>query len=219
MLPLIRQEFLAHPVYSRYQVVETREKGGRMGFSAPSGFRLGNGEQGLVRSARPRDSRELYRLFAGVVAESSFMISRPDEIDPSLWRQRARLKRYAAAPRDIALVALREGRIVGMLDTASEVRRRQHHVCRFGLMVEQASRGLGVGRALVAALLDWTAGNAGIERVELHVHAANSAARRLYRSLGFEEEGVRRAAIRREDGGYEDEILMARLSGAAAMDR
>src|SRR5881392_4171701 len=47
----------------------------------------------------------------------------------------------------------------------------------------------------------------GFEKAELAVFATNARARRLYESLGFVEEGVRRSHVRIR-GAYVDEVLM-----------
>lgn len=58
------------------------------------------------------------------------------------------------------------------------------------LAVEKDSRGRGLGRVLVAALLDRLRSE-GVRRVSLEVRKSNVAALALYTSLGFAEAGVR----------------------------
>lgn len=53
----------------------------------------------------------------------------------------------------------------------------------------------------------------GIRRTELEVHAGNVRAIGLYRVLGFEQEAVKRHAMR-FDGAYCDGLLMSLLEGA-----
>ena len=48
-------------------------------------------------------------------------------------------------------------------------------------------------------------------RVELNVHANNTRAIALYRSMGFEHEGSRRAFLRADDGTFVDDHLMGLL--------
>ena len=74
-------------------------------------------------------------------------------------------------------------------------------------------QGLGIGRTLMSAALDFTDRWANYSRVELTVHADNVRAVRLYESLGFVREGVHRDFSFR-DGGYADALFMARLSPA-----
>ena len=64
-------------------------------------------------------------------------------------------------------------------------------------------RGLGLGRALMQAFLQQAALR-GCRRVTLEVRPSNTAARRLYASLGFAEEGLRRDFY---DGPREDALL------------
>ncbi len=77
------------------------------------------------------------------------------------------------------------------------------------------SCGRGIGRRLIEAALD-AADAAGFERIELTVIAGNTRAMRLYEAVGFEHEGVMRAAMRFGNGDYRDSLLMARLSPAFA---
>ena len=64
-------------------------------------------------------------------------------------------------------------------------------------------RGRGLGRALMQAFLQQAALR-GCRRVTLEVRPSNTAARRLYASLGFAEEGLRRDFY---DGPREDALL------------
>ena len=82
-------------------------------------------------------------------------------------------------------------------------------VLSLGMWILPEWRGRGGGRALIEALLD--AVPAGTHKVELEVFPDNEAAIALYRSLGFEEEGLRRDHHRRGDGTLRSALLMARL--------
>lgn len=98
---------------------------------------------------------------------------------------------------------------------AAELRRqpllRVRHTASLALGVHPDHQRRGIGRALVTALFEWAA-PAGIERIELDVLDDNPRAIRLYESLGFEHEGVRRRLARRAEGGFVDGRLMARLA-------
>lgn len=109
------------------------------------------------------------------------------------------------------LVALADGRIIGMagLQPVSNSLRRAH--CRgLGIGIAAEWQGRGVGRLLIARLLDWADNWAGVLRVELAVHADNERAIGLYRAMGFEQEGLHRAYALR-NGHYIDALCMARL--------
>ncbi len=72
-------------------------------------------------------------------------------------------------------------------------------------------RGQGYGTAMVRALLDVAFSELEVRRVELEVYALNVGAQRVYESLGFIREGVRRDAVRCGEEWW-DSILMAKLS-------
>lgn len=64
------------------------------------------------------------------------------------------------------------------------------------IAVAPSFRGLGLARPFLQAVLDDILAIPGFERIELNVFTFNEPAMRLYRSLGFVEEGVRRRAVK-----------------------
>lgn len=67
-----------------------------------------------------------------------------------------------------------------------------------------------MGTALLNEILDLADHWLMLVRVELEVFSDNEGAIRLYESLGFQKEGLKRMATVR-GGRYVDEYLMARL--------
>jgi len=58
------------------------------------------------------------------------------------------------------------------------------------VVVEESFRGLGIGKAMLCAMMEWGAA-LGIENYTLEVRVSNTPAIRLYESLGFVSEGIR----------------------------
>jgi RimJ/RimL family protein N-acetyltransferase len=56
---------------------------------------------------------------------------------------------------------------------------------------------------------DWTTARPEFHKIELNVRSVNEVARRLYRRVGFVEEGVLRDRVRLPDGTFVDDIVMA----------
>jgi putative acetyltransferase len=123
-----------------------------------------------------------------------------------VWRKRLVMD----DERRLQLVALHGGEGIGQLGLQQYLRVRQAHVGTFGMGVATAWQGKGVGSRLLKAALDVADNWMNLHRVELTVFADNQAAQRLYRSFGFEVEGVLRDYALR-DGLYVDTVSMARL--------
>lgn len=113
----------------------------------------------------------------------------------------------AALNEEHVLLALEsEGEVVGALGmhptgTAG--------VLSLGMWILPEHRGNGGGRMLMEAALDGVP--EGVRKLELEVFPDNERAISLYRSCGFEQEGLRRDHYRRRDGTLRSALIMARL--------
>ena len=161
-----------------------------------------------VRAADPADAEQLTRLAEAVSAEpGGWLISTGGE-----WRSAGDERRYLKAlrryPHAAVFVAERDdGALVGRLSVSRDAHPASSHVADLGLMVASDARRQGVGRALLAAAVEWARG-AGVRKLELHVFPWNDAAISLYEAFGFEREGYRTGHYHRA-GEDVDAILMA----------
>jgi len=90
---------------------------------------------------------------------------------------------------------------------------RTRHSASLGIMVHRDYQGMGVGTALMKALIDIADNWLMLVRIELTVFEDNARAIHLYEKFGFKKEGIKRlAAIR--NGKYVNELLMARINPA-----
>ena len=87
---------------------------------------------------------------------------------------------------------------------------RKRHVASIALLVHPEYQRKGLGEKLLTAILDIADQWLMLKRVELTVIEGNEAAIALYQKLGFEIEGVIKAAVISE-GQYKNEIIMGRL--------
>ncbi|MET0519938.1 MAG: GNAT family N-acetyltransferase [Burkholderiaceae bacterium] len=161
-----------------------------------------------IRRAQPADAADFVGLMEDPeVFGGLLQLPYPTE---EQWRQRL-LEQATPGKQDLHLVALREGRLLGSagLHPASPSLRRRHAMS-LGISVRKDAQGQGVGRALMAALLDYADNWAQVLRVELTVYADNERAIALYQRCGFEIEGRQRAYALR-GGRFIDTLMMARL--------
>jgi putative acetyltransferase len=108
------------------------------------------------------------------------------------------------------LVAEVDGRVVGTAGLVAFQGRMSHAGEIAHIMVHDEFQGRGIGRHLLEALLDIADNYLGLVRVELGVYIDNVSAIRLYVSLGFAREGVKRKCARRQ-GHLVDALMMARV--------
>lgn len=102
------------------------------------------------------------------------------------------------------------GKIVGHLSICTTEKARVLHSASFGIAVDKLCRGQGVGRYLMEHLLSYCDEKLDLVRIELEVHSNNAAALRLYKSFGFEVEGIKRKAVLVEDELI-DIVIMSRI--------
>jgi RimJ/RimL family protein N-acetyltransferase len=167
----------------------------------------------VVRSGVMADARDVRRLIDAVAAEPGVpLLATPGSI--SLRDVKGLIAKGARDPGSVFLVAEVAGRMAGNLGGSGLAFAPSAHVFEFGMSVDAAYRGVGVGAALLEAALAWAAG-AGFTRVELSVFPHNTRAIAFYERHGFTFEGSRPRRFRRA-GRYFDEQLMGRTLGAAA---
>lgn len=101
-----------------------------------------------------------------------------------------------------------EENLIGMVAFyREEVIKTRHKGYVVSMYVVPESRGLGVGKALMQALIVRARQIEGLEQLHLAVVTTNQVAYQLYRSLGFEVYGTEPRALK-SGGEYWDEYLM-----------
>jgi RimJ/RimL family protein N-acetyltransferase len=169
------------------------------------------GETVTIRSALPDDAIVLLAYVRAVAAETPFLVIEADEFNFTEEQERSWIQERMDDPGKLVLVAEIAGILLGGLGFENGPYRRIVHRGTFGISVARPWRGKGIGTALLQALLDWAEASPLIEKVGLAVSANNEGAIRLYKRLGFAEEGRRPREMKLGPRRYMDDILMYRL--------
>lgn len=160
-------------------------------------------EEFTLRALRVADAAQLHAL----VQQPAMLRGHPSAPYPTLERTREGIEKIASP--ELAIAAMVGDILVGFGQLMPGKLRRAH-TAMIALGVHEAWHGRGVGRALVAEMLDLADNWLGLRRVELYVFTDNHPAIALYRKYGFEVEALHRGAALR-DGVLIDCYFMARL--------
>ena len=105
-----------------------------------------------------------------------------------------------------------ESGLVGMVYFRRDEGRKNHHKGRIlSMYVQPESRGLGIGKALLQAVITQANRLTGLEQLHLMVVTTNEAARSLYRSMGFEVYGTILQALKVDEQYWDEELMVLRL--------
>jgi ribosomal protein S18 acetylase RimI-like enzyme len=159
----------------------------------------------LIREANIEDAAILVEAEKQTAQTPGFLVSRPSEL--SLEAFEKKIAELAGIGRYI--VAEMDRRIVGHALLEPMPLEAIAHVFRLTIVVHPGFLGQGIGEALMRHIMDWAVRASRVEKIELLVRATNQRAIRLYRKLGFTEEGRFRMRVRLPDGTFVDDIAMA----------
>lgn len=178
----------------------------------------------LIRSAVESDAPAILAFRARGASSAPFLLTVPEEVPARVEDQAASIAEFASSPTAILAVAEAVGEaphgpqtsrfnangdaLVGIMGLKSPGRRKLNHVVDFGISVEKAWHGQGIGRLMMEAALAFARAHPDIERVTLAVVPENARALRMYERAGFIVEGVQKRHFRQPDGTYHDNVLM-----------
>ena len=158
-----------------------------------------------IRLANPADIPDITRIYnEGIRDRLATLESEERTPEERLAWLEARGERHPV------LVAEREGAVAGWGSlNIFNPRPAYTYVADFSVYVGREARGAGVGKALLAALID-RARELGYHKLVLAAFPHNEAGMRLYGGFGFREVGVYREQGLL-DGEWVDVVIMERL--------
>ncbi len=169
---------------------------------------LKDGRTCIVRNGTPEDAEAVLAGYILAHDETEFLTTYADEITITPEEEREFLRARTENSREAEIVAEVGGKIVGAagMDCRRKAEKTNHRAS-FGISIEKAWWGLGIGKALTEACIE-CARAAGYLQMELEVVADNERAVRLYRSAGFTEYGRNPRGFRTRSGKWQENILM-----------
>ncbi len=148
----------------------------------PKTVALKDSSKATLRPLRRDDEKELHNLFLGITEhERMFIKHRVTEIETI--RDWCRNLDYG---RNLPLVGLLSGKIVGVATLHQQLGGWKRHVGRVSVLVHPNYRGRGLARALIGEIID-IARQVGLEKVEAEFIGEQEAAIKMFAMLGFSQ--------------------------------
>lgn len=161
-----------------------------------------------IRPITIDDAADYLEMLRQLDTETRFMLFEAGEWNTTEQEMRVKIGEVIRSG-SLTLVAEMDGKMAGFLSAERGFANRTRHSAYVVIGILKDYRGRRIGKELFEELERWAAGN-GVTRLELTVMTHNEQGIRLYRSMGFETEGVKVKSLK-VGGNYVDEYYMAKL--------
>ena len=169
---------------------------------------LKDGRACTLRNGTALDGQALLDEFNLTHEQTDFLLTYPGEHSYTAEQEAAFLQEKTDSADEIELLAELDGEVVGCAGINCVGRKEKiRHRAEFGISVDKAYWGLGIGRALTEACIE-CAKKAGYIQLELEVVAENRSAIGLYESAGFVEYGRNPKGFLSRFTGWQEVVLM-----------
>jgi RimJ/RimL family protein N-acetyltransferase len=160
-----------------------------------------------IRRLRSADASKYLALIDQTDRETDFMMQEPGERQMNALQ----LSLSLVSGSNHIFIAEVDDKIIGQLVAFHVFGKgiRVKHAVHIGISILKDYWGKGIGTALFQELELWALKNS-IKRLELTVMTQNERGINLYKKMGFEIEGTKKASIF-VNGKYVDEFLMAKI--------
>ena len=171
-------------------------------------IQLKDGRECVLRNGTAEDAQAVLDNFLLTHGQTDNLASYPDEVTFTVEQERDFLRKRAESPCEIEILAEVEGKVAGTagIDRIGSYAKARHRA-GFGISIDRAYWGLGIGRALTRACIE-CARSAGYAQLELEAVADNAPALALYESEGFTEYGRNPKGFRSRTSGWQELVLM-----------
>ena len=169
---------------------------------------LKDGRSCSLRNGTALDGQALLNIYLLTHAQTDYLLSYPDESAMTVEQEAQFLKEKTESLNGIEILAEVDGAVVGSAGIGCVgMKEKLKHRAEFGISVDKAYWGLGIGRALTDACIE-CARAAGYAQLELEAVAENKNALALYESVGFVEYGRNPKGFRSRLTGWQELVLM-----------
>jgi RimJ/RimL family protein N-acetyltransferase len=167
-----------------------------------------DGRKFTIRKPTEDDAQDIIDYSRMLFASTDQVLTTLEEYTITVQQERTWISNFNEDPNSIILIVRMEDRMAGLLFFVGGSKKKNAHTGELGVSIHPDWQGLGIGRQLMRSLIEWAQNNPAIEKVFLNVFATNDRAIRLYKDLGFAEEGRFIRAVKQSNGDYIDVLQM-----------
>lgn len=170
-------------------------------------IKLKSGKELLLRRPKEEDAEAMIEYLNIVGGESDNLLFGKNEFRLTLEQEREHIRNINENNNALMILGIIDNQIVSVSQVSAPNRKRIAHNSELAISVKKEYWDMGIGTAVMEALIDFARNHNTIKTISLGVKASNKKAQHLYEKLGFEKVGVHRNFFN-IDGNYDDEILM-----------
>ncbi len=163
----------------------------------------------IIREADLEDARAFITLQESIFSESDFMLYGPNDLQLTVQGMRKRMADWKSSSNSILFLGILNGQFAGFALYNGGPSPRAVHRASLVIGVLKEFYQKGVASSLMDYGERW-ARDAGITKLELTVVSTNTTAQKLYKKMGFEQEGIRKNSLV-INNLYVDELYMGKI--------
>ncbi len=164
----------------------------------------------MIRLAKEIDAESIIDIRKEIILSKTttkFFIVSPNKLPNDIDAEKEKIRK-SNEKGNLYIVYEVDKKVVGFLIFNRYELDRLRHAGTMGMGIREAYCNQGIGTELIEFLISWAKGQEGLEKVCLGVVSINDRAIKVYKRMGFVEEGRQRNQIKYEDGSYGDDVLM-----------
>lgn len=143
----------------------------------------------IISDTQVEDAAEILTFLKIVGGETHNLTFGEEGVSLSVEEEQQRIQETLQHPINAQWKACIDGTIVGICDLRVFPQKRLQHRCEFGISVKKAYWHRGIGKAMLAHLLNYATQQEQLRIITLEVLEDNEAAIHLYESFGFSKAG------------------------------
>lgn len=151
---------------------------------------LKNEKTVIIRQAELSDTENLLNCIKTYIPTSNYIPKLESEIKLTVDEEKEWINSFLIYDNSLLLVAEYESKIIGNIDLTGNRRKIMEHTAVIGMGMLHEWQNIGLGTALLSAIIEWAKNNPILELIWLQVYTENEFGLNLYRKMGFVENGI-----------------------------